>query len=75
MYSKLNHSEVKFSMKNLFKPFSAESLLVALGLTFISYIITPIAKEIFRQVSTDDKKIHRISSEAREKFVAEKGSL
>lgn len=62
-------------MKNLFKPFNAESLLVTLGLTFITYMITPIVKEVFRYASSDNKTIYNIGEEKEDKFVMDKGAL
>lgn len=62
-------------MKNFFKPFNAESLLVALGLTFITYMLTPIAKELFRQVTSEDKKIYGFDKGKDKKFVMGKESL
>ncbi|WP_432665513.1 hypothetical protein R9X47_04415 [Wukongibacter baidiensis] len=62
-------------MKSFFRPFNAESLLVALGLTFITYMVTPIAKELFRQVTADDKKIYGINKGDDKKFVMGKESL
>lgn len=62
-------------MKNFFRPFNAESLLVALGLTFITYMVTPIAKELFRQVTSEDKKIYGFDKDSDTKFVMGKDSL
>lgn len=62
-------------MKTFFRPFNAESLLVALGLTFITYMVTPIAKELFRQVAADNKKIYGIDKDDDKRFVMGKESL
>lgn len=62
-------------MKNFFKPFNAESLLVALGLTFITYMITPIAKEFFRQTTSDEKKLHAIREGNENRIIMDRTSL
>ncbi|MCG8539128.1 MAG: hypothetical protein MJA82_04220 [Clostridia bacterium] len=62
-------------MKNFFRPFNAESLLVALGLTFITYMITPIARELFRQITSTERRIYKVEEGNESKIVMNKGSL
>ncbi|MBM7614449.1 hypothetical protein [Alkaliphilus hydrothermalis] len=62
-------------MKKLFQPFNVESLVVALGLSFISYMIAPVVKEIIDEASRMNEKKYGINEEKATAFRMNKGSL
>ncbi len=62
-------------MKKFFTPFTGESLLIGLGLTFLTYMITPIVKEIYKEAISNNKNIAHLGDEFEGRFVPDKSSL
>ncbi|MFZ5969246.1 MAG: hypothetical protein ACOYVK_18980 [Bacillota bacterium] len=62
-------------MKNPFKPFTGESLIVALGLTFVSYMVIPFLLELIESGKEEGKGLFQLDQDRHERFLSEKGKL
>ncbi|EOC99514.1 hypothetical protein [Caldisalinibacter kiritimatiensis] len=62
-------------MRNPFKPFTGESLLVALGLTLITSLVLPIIKELVTSDEKREKGMFNLDEKNEEHFLIDKSEL